>query len=140
MHAGEGYFTLEFSDDDDLKRTDLRYPQLFTPCFRLSWAVWCQKSHSPLCFTFACVFGGKGEHHELEQCTGMIFMKAVVNGADLKLAAACAFLLGFWNGIAGLIVGLLVAVIVNLIKLKNKKDGFPLIPYLAIGFMMAYFI
>jgi len=36
MHAGEGYFTLEFSDDDDLKRTDLRYPQLFTPCFRLS--------------------------------------------------------------------------------------------------------
>ena len=70
----------------------------------------------------------------------MFLMKAVVNGADLKLAAACAFLLGFWNGIAGLIAGLLVAVIVNLIKLKNKKDGFPLIPYLAIGFMMAYFI
>lgn len=70
----------------------------------------------------------------------MIFMRAVVNGADLKLAATCAFLLGFWNGIAGLLAGLLVAVIVNLIKLKNKKDGFPLIPYLAIGFMMAYFI
>lgn len=70
----------------------------------------------------------------------MIFMKAVVHGADLKLAAACAFLLGFWNGITGLIAGLLIAVIVNLIKLKNKKDGFPLIPFLAIGFMMAYFI
>lgn len=70
----------------------------------------------------------------------MFFMKAVVHGADLKLAAACAFLLGFWNGITGLIAGLLIAVIVNLIKLKNKKDGFPLIPYLAIGFMMAYFI
>ena len=38
----------------------------------------------------------------------------------------------------GLLAGLLVAVIINLIK-KNK-GGFPLIPYLAIGYMMAYFI
>ena len=41
---------MEFSDDDDLKKTDLRYPQLFTPCFRLSWAVWCQNR------TALCVF------------------------------------------------------------------------------------
>ena len=67
-----------------------------------------------------------------------MFIKATVNGADLKLATACTFLLGFERGIAGLFVGLLVAVAVNLIK-KNKS-GFPLIPYLAIGYMMAYFI
>ena len=67
-----------------------------------------------------------------------MFMKATVNGADLKLATVCTFLLGFEKGVAGLLVGLLVAVIVNLIK-KNK-GGFPLIPYLAIGYMMAYFI
>lgn len=41
MHAGEGYFTLEFSDDDDPKRADLRYPQLCAPYFRWFGAVWC---------------------------------------------------------------------------------------------------
>ena len=65
-------------------------------------------------------------------------MKATVNGADLKLATACTFFLGFEKGVAGLLVGLILAVTVNLIK-KNKK-GFPLIPYLAIGYMMAFFI
>ncbi len=65
-------------------------------------------------------------------------IKATVNGADLKVATACTFLLGFEKGIAGLVAGLLIAVIVNLIK-KNK-NGFPLIPYLATGFMAAYFI
>ncbi len=65
-------------------------------------------------------------------------MKATVNGADLKLATACTFFLGFQKGITGLLLGLTAAVVVNLIK-RNKK-GFPLIPYLAVGYMTAYFI
>lgn len=64
-----------------------------------------------------------------------------IGGADIKMAAACAFVLGLKRGVVGLIAGLLLAVTVNLIKNRKKnKTGFPMIPYLATGFMMAYFI
>ena len=62
-----------------------------------------------------------------------------IGGADIKMSVACAFLLGIRKGILGLIIGLILAVIFNIFK-KNKKAGFPLIPYLAVGFMTAYFI
>lgn len=62
-----------------------------------------------------------------------------IGGADIKISAACAFLLGIKSGLFGLIVGLAIAVIVNLFK-KNKKEKFPMIPYLAAGFTVAYFI
>ena len=78
---------------------------------------------------------------------GVLLICAMVSGnrlggADVKLSAACAFLLGFSKSIAGLVIGLFVSVIVNLIiqkqkKLKNKP--FPLVPYLSIGFMLMYF-
>ncbi len=66
----------------------------------------------------------------------------VIGGADVKLAVACAFLLGIGRGFAGLMTGLTIGVFVNLIvqMRKNKAEGFPLIPYLAAGFMAAYFI
>ena len=56
-----------------------------------------------------------------------------IGGADVKLSAACAFMLGIWKGFAGLIVGLTLGIIVNLIiqTRKNKVEGFPLVPYLA---------
>jgi len=65
-----------------------------------------------------------------------------IGGADVKLSAACAFLLGITKGFAGLIVGLTLGIIVNIIiqMKKNKAEGFPLVPYLAAGFMAAYFI
>lgn len=62
-----------------------------------------------------------------------------IGGADIKMSVACAFLLGIRKVILGLIIGLILAVIFNIFK-KNKKAGFPLIPYLAVGFMTAYFI
>ena len=62
-----------------------------------------------------------------------------IGGADIKMSVACAFLLGIRKGILGLIIGLILAVIFNIFK-KNKKAGFPLIPYLAVGFMTAFFI
>ena len=65
-----------------------------------------------------------------------------LGGADVKLSAACAFLLGFSKSIAGLVIGLFVSVIVNLIIQKQKKlknQPFPLVPYLSIGFMLMYF-
>lgn len=65
-----------------------------------------------------------------------------IGGADVKLSAACAFLLGISRGIAGLMAGLTIGVFANLIiqTRKNQAEGFPLIPYLAAGFMVAYFI
>lgn len=67
--------------------------------------------------------------------------KQSLGGADIKCSAACAFLLGFQRSMIGLTVGLLLAVIVNaIIGRKKKQAGFPLIPYLAVGFTAAYFI
>ena len=65
-----------------------------------------------------------------------------IGGADVKLSAACTFLLGMAKGFFGLITGLTLGIIVNLIiqTRKDKAEGFPLIPYLAAGFMAAYFI
>ncbi len=78
---------------------------------------------------------------------GVLLICAMVSGnrlggADVKLSAACAFLLGFSKSIAGLVIGLFVSVIVNLIiqkQKKLKKQPFPLVPYLSIGFMLMYF-
>lgn len=66
--------------------------------------------------------------------------KGEIGGADIKLSAACSFLLGIQKGLTGLLIGLVLAIIINLIKAKDKKAGFPLIPYLAVGFLTAYFI
>ena len=78
---------------------------------------------------------------------GMLLICAMVSGnrlggADVKISAACAFLLGFSKSVAGLIIGLIVSVIANLIIQKQKKtknQPFPLVPYLSIGFMLMYF-
>lgn len=66
-----------------------------------------------------------------------------IGGADVKLSAACAFLLGFSKSIAGLVIGLFLAIICNIYfshKNKTKGKAFPLVPYLSIGFMAMYFI
>lgn len=66
----------------------------------------------------------------------------VIGGADVKLSITCTFLLGISRGIIGLMAGLTIGVLTNLIiqTRKNEAEGFPLIPYLAVGFMVAYFI
>lgn len=70
----------------------------------------------------------------------VLITKSNIGGADIKMAAACSFMLGLGRGIAGLLFGTLIAVIVNLLKSKNRKTGFPMIPYLAVGYAAAYFI
>lgn len=64
-----------------------------------------------------------------------------LGGADIKCAAVSVFLLGLRRGMIGLIVGLILAVAVNAVSGRKKKsEGFPLIPYLAVGFSTAYFM
>ena len=79
---------------------------------------------------------------------GVLLICAMVSGnrlggADVKLSAACAFFLGFSKSIAGLVIGLFLAIICNIYfshKNKTKGKAFPLVPYLSIGFMAMYFI
>lgn len=67
-----------------------------------------------------------------------------VGGADIKISTAVAFLLGAQHGLFALIVGLTFAVVTMLILTKTNKirkgEGFPLVPFLAIGTMIAYMI
>ena len=63
--------------------------------------------------------------------------KSEIGGADIKMAAASSFICGLTAGIAGLLLGMSIAVIINLAKKKRKK-GFPMIPYLACGYMVAF--
>lgn len=70
----------------------------------------------------------------------MILPDRAVGGADIKISTACGFLLGVTRGTIGLIAGLVLSVICSLITRKQKDEKLPLIPYLAAGFIPAYFI
>lgn len=67
-----------------------------------------------------------------------------VGGADIKISTAVAFLLGARTGLFALIVGLTLAVVTMLILSRTdktrKEKGFPLVPFLAVGSMIAYMI
>ena len=67
-----------------------------------------------------------------------------LGGADMKLSTALAFLLGWQKGLAALVLGLLLAVIVMLIiqhlNKKRKKQPFALIPFLSVGALVMFVI
>jgi len=80
----------------------------------------------------------------LPQLAVAMWKPGTYGGADIKLMAACAFLLGFDKGLFAIVVSLLLAVVCILIYRKAKKQdtkaSFALIPYLAIGCMTAFFL
>ena len=67
-----------------------------------------------------------------------------IGGADIKISTAFAFLLGAQSGLLALIVGLTLAMVTMLILSRTdktrKEKGFPLVPFLAVGSMIAYMI
>jgi len=74
---------------------------------------------------------------------------AVINqngygGADIKLMAACTFLLGLKGGLIALIIGLSLGISVTVIKRKFKKESlkekFPIVPYLAVGSFISFLL
>lgn len=79
---------------------------------------------------------------------GFFFLAAVISknkigGADVKFVAAAMFVCGFPEGLAGLILGLLLSVVGTLIrnkKTKSKDKTMPMIPYLSVGFLTAFMI
>lgn len=79
---------------------------------------------------------------------GFFFLAAIISknkigGADVKFIAASMFVCGFPEGLAGLILGLLLSVVGTLIrnkKTKSKDKTMPMIPYLSVGFLTAFMI
>lgn len=79
---------------------------------------------------------------------GFFFLEAIISknkigGADVKFIAASMFVCGLNAGLAGLIFGLALSVIGTMIrnrKTKSKDKTMPMIPYLSVGFLMAFMI
>ena len=95
---------------------------------------------------------------QLQDLPGMIFSAIAVllilipltvlmkewslGGADIKVSAAGAFILGGLHGLYALILGITLAVItvplIYMICHQQEKQSFALIPYLAAGIMIVY--
>ena len=78
-----------------------------------------------------------------------MFNEKSIGGGDIKLTSAVGFVLGFWKGIYGLIIGLTLLILfyimlrISLIirrKQVAKNLSMPLAPFLGIGFLIIYFI
>ncbi len=69
--------------------------------------------------------------------TSLLLTKSEIGGADIKMAVACSFMCGLTAGVAGLLIGMILAVVFNIAKKKRKKS-FAMIPYLACGYMTAF--
>jgi leader peptidase (prepilin peptidase)/N-methyltransferase len=78
-----------------------------------------------------------------------MFKEKSIGGGDIKLTATVGFVLGFWKGIYGLIIGLTLLIffyiilrISSIIRKKQvvKNLSMPLAPFLGIGFLIIYFI
>lgn len=67
-----------------------------------------------------------------------------IGGADIKISAAGAFLLGWRKGLAALIVGLtlsiLIVPVVRAIRHEKQDTRFALVPFLAAGQLALYYI
>ena len=78
----------------------------------------------------------------IEVPLAVLLKDRAIGGADIKLSAAGAFLLGWQKGLAALILGLtlslIVVPIVRRIRHEDNRKAFPLVPFLAVGIMTAY--
>lgn len=65
-------------------------------------------------------------------------------GGDIKIMAACSFLLGLNRGLFAMVTGLLLAIscsaVIHKAKHQCSKESIPLVPYLAVGSFTAYLI
>ena len=71
-----------------------------------------------------------------------------IGGGDIKLTAAVGLVLGFWQTMLGVTIGLAAVVVIHGIRIllfrkKNKEaepKAYPLAPFLMFGFMCVYFL
>ena len=74
----------------------------------------------------------------------MFAKKGGIGGADIKISTADALSLGFYGGVIGYMIGLVLAIvfqtIYNKIKKQSNQKPFPLLPFLSTGLVIGYFI
>lgn len=65
-------------------------------------------------------------------------------GADIKISTALASLLGAQKGIAAYLIGLILSVVFMIvyrkIKHTDRKEAFPLVPFLSVGAMLLFLL
>lgn len=80
----------------------------------------------------------------IEVPLAVLLKDRAIGGADIKLSAAGAFLLGWQKGLAALILGLTLSLIIvpvaRRIRHEDNRKAFPLVPFLAVGIMTAALI
>ena len=87
----------------------------------------------------------KSEYKRARLLMPLVFAAAMggrMGGGDVKLVAACGLVLGFWDTMAGCIIGLslmLCSCMVSPGGLK-RKEARPMAPFLSAGFLAAYFL
>lgn len=100
-----------------------------------------------ICFSPANLFGILTA---LPLLTAALCKQGGIGGGDIKLAAACGFVLGFAGGTAGLIIGLSAMLLFyagsriagQLTKARKTTErvSLPMAPFLSIGYIAAYII
>ena len=74
----------------------------------------------------------------------MLRPRRAIGGADIKISAALAFLLGAEKGIfaliAGMLTGVIIMFIIRKIRKETNKEPFALVPFLSFGAMLAFMI
>lgn len=67
-----------------------------------------------------------------------------IGGGDIKLIGACGIILGMKRVFIASLIGLILAIVINLayntIKKKSINESFPLVPYLSVGCFISIFI
>ncbi len=80
----------------------------------------------------------------LPQLAAAVWKPGSYGGADIKIMAACAFVLGLGKGLTAIIIGLLLAVVctavIRKISRRSIRESFALVPYLSAGSMLAFFL
>ena len=80
----------------------------------------------------------------IEVPLAVLLKDRAIGGADIKLSAAGAFLLGWQKGLTALILGLMLSLIIvpvaRRIRHEDNRKAFPLVPFLAAGIMTAALI
>lgn len=62
-----------------------------------------------------------------------------IGGGDIKLMGACGFMMGVKRGYIALMLGLFLAVVFQAAYAEKEDKGFALVPYLAVGCLLALF-
>lgn len=79
----------------------------------------------------------------LPQLLVAVAMPGKWGGADIKVSAAGAAVLGLRTGLYAIVVGVICAVITTFLlrKIRRKKEnGIPMLPYFTVGFAILYFV